>query len=72
MISADVKSSIKQQERKDLVAVSYSFVLTCIFHFDFGWYFQARPNTGCFSHRWPLLGATKLAPKNFSNISSIL
>ena len=43
--------------------LSLNFFWTCFFHFDFCWYSQARPNVGCFSHRWLLLGATKLAPK---------
>ena len=63
MISADVKANIKQQETKDLVAVSYKSFLDVYFPFDFGWYSQACPNTGCLSHWWRLFGATKLAPK---------
>ena len=50
MISADVKANIKQQELKDLVGVSYEFLLEVpsklemqchngmCFSFDFGWY----------------------------------
>ena len=50
MISADVKSNIKQQEIKDLVAASYKLLqevpsklqIQCkkgvYFSFDFGWY----------------------------------
>ena len=39
----------------------------CIFHFGFDWYSKTCTKYS-FSHRWPLLGAIKQAPKKLKNI----